>query len=131
MKFRLVIMCGTLPASGWHLAPASEAGGHEIVIEPCRVLLSRYPVNRIAVRPERYGTGANRNSLRQPASEHHRRRTEAGSKAAQAEAGGKRSAIAAHLSGIPRDINGISRDAPRRWHAIGCAGFSDGKACEA
>jgi hypothetical protein len=38
--------------------------GHEIVVKLCRALGRRYPVNCIAVRPERYGGVANRNRVR-------------------------------------------------------------------
>src|SRR5215467_14242642 len=61
-------------------------GGHEIVVKLRRALSYRYPVNRIAVQPERYGNVTNRNGPRRPASQHHGRRAEA---SGEATAGGK------------------------------------------
>jgi hypothetical protein len=51
---------------------------YENVIEPCRALSYRCPVDRVA---ERHGSLANRNRPHQPASQHHGRGAEAGGKA--------------------------------------------------
>ena len=91
----------------------------ENVIEPCRPLSFRCHVDDIA---KRHGSVANRNY--QPASQHHGRSAEAGSKATKVEAGGKHS--------------GISSDIVNRSTVIGFARFdtsgvrfSNGEACRA
>lgn len=89
-----------------------DLGGHdhEIVAKLSRALTRRYPVNCIAVRPERYGSVANRNRVRYPASRHHDRCTEAGGKAKQAEAGD--------------DHSCISPDTANLSNTVACARFS-------
>jgi hypothetical protein len=59
---------------------------YEIVVKLRRALSDRYPVNRIAVQPERYGNVTNRNGPCRPASQHHGRSAEA---SGEATAGGK------------------------------------------
>ena len=54
---------------------------HEIVVKLCRAFSRRYFVNCVAVRPERYGSVANRNRFRRTASQHYGRGAEAGGKA--------------------------------------------------
>ena len=62
---------------------------HETVVKLRRALSYRYPVNYIAVRPERCGSVANRNRRRHLASQHHGRSAEASGKATtEAGAGG-------------------------------------------
>src|SRR5882757_4192403 len=78
--------------------------GHEIVVKLRRALSYRYPVNRIAVQPERYGNVTNRNGLRRPASQHHGRRAEAGGKAASAGGTATRVRSGGKHSGISPDI---------------------------
>jgi hypothetical protein len=110
--------------------------GHEILVKHCRALSYRHLVNCIAVRPERYGSVANRNRLRHPTSQHHDRRAEAGGKATEAAADGKATTEA--------DADGkhscISPDIANHSNAIGtanrskagaCERFSNGEACRA
>ena len=61
--------------------PGSGGYHDEIIIRPRRALSCRYPVNRLAEQPERYGDVTNRNGLRHPASQHHGRRAEASERA--------------------------------------------------
>src|ERR1700688_861460 len=98
-----------------------DLGGHdhEIVAKLSRALTRRYPVNCIAVRPERYGSVANRNRVRYPASRHHGRCTEAGGKAKQAEAGGK-----AKQAEAGDDHSCISPDTANLSNTVACARFS-------
>ena len=96
--------------------------GHEIVVKLCRALSCRYPVNCIAVLPERYGNVANRNRLRHPASWHHGRSAEAGGKATKARSGDK------HSCNSPDIAN---RSNANRSNASGCARFSTREACQA
>ena len=105
---------------------------YENVIKPCRALSYRYPVNRIAEQPERYGNVTNRNGLRHPASQHHGRSAEASGKAATA--GGK-AVTRVRSGGTPSgpDIASHSNgdwDADD-WDAVGCAGSYHGEACPA
>ena len=95
---------------------------HEIVIRLCRALGCRYPVNRIAVRPQRSGSAANRRH----ASHHLGRRAEASGKAATA--GGNVTGV--RSGGTPRgpDI-GIRSNGD--WDVGDCAGSDHGKACPA
>jgi hypothetical protein len=74
-------MCGTVHLSGRHSRPVFGRTCHEIVVKLCRALSCRYRVNCIAVRSERDGSVANRNTIRHPASWHHGQRAEAGGKA--------------------------------------------------
>jgi hypothetical protein len=119
-------MCGTVYVSGRHVRPGFGGDGHEIVVTLCRAFSYRYLVNFVAVRPKRYGSIANRNRLRHPASYHQGRSAEAGGKATQAEAGGKHSCIspdiATHSSGI---------GTANRSEAGACERFSNGEACRA
>jgi hypothetical protein len=65
---------------------------HEIAVNLRRALSYRYPVNRIAVQPERYGNVTNRNGRSCPASQHHGRSAEASGEATadgKAGTGGK------------------------------------------
>ena len=110
-----------------------DLGGHrhEIVVKPCRALSCRYPVNCIAVRPERYGSVANRNRLRHPASYRHGhsaeaggKATEAGSNAAKARSGGKHSCISPDIATRPSPIGTANRS-----KTGGCERFSDGEVC--
>jgi hypothetical protein len=103
---------------------------NENVIKPCR-----YPVSCIVVRPEQYGIVANRNELRQPASQHHGRTAEGGDKtteaaasgkATEAESGGKRSCIS---PGITDHSNAIGTANCSKAGA--CERFSNGEACRA
>jgi len=105
----------------------SRGYDHETVIRLCRALGCRYPVSRIAVRPRRPGSAANR----QLASQHHGRRAEASGKAETAggnatrvRSGGtpSRPDIATHSNG-DRDVDD--------WDAVGCAGSHHGEACPA
>ena len=104
----------------------SEFGrtSYENVIEPCRALGSRCPVNRIA---ERHGSLANRNKPRQPASQHHGPGAEAGGKAGgktteTGATGGKHGCSAPDLTS-PSNATDISTKAGAR--------FSDGEDCRA
>ena len=95
---------------------------HEIVIRLCRALGCRYPVNRIAVRPRRPGSAANR----QLASQHHGRRAEASGKAATA--GGNATRV--RSGGTPSGPD-IAIHSNGDWDAVGCAGSCHGEACPA
>ena len=90
-----------------------------------RVLSYRYPVNRIAVQPERYGNVTNRNGLRHPASQRHGRSAEASGKAATA--GGNATRV---RSGTPSGPD-IAIHSNGDWDAVGCAGSCHGEACPA
>jgi len=105
-------------------AKSDFSGGydHEIVIPLCRALGCRYPVNRIAVRPRRPGSAANR----QHASHHHGRRAEASGKAATA--GGNATRV---RSGGTPSGPGIAIHSNGDWDAVGCAGSYHGEACPA
>jgi len=87
------------------------------------------------VQPEQYGIVANRNELRQPASQHHGRTAEgrdkateaaASGKATEAESGGKHSCIS---PGITDRSNAIGN--ANRSKAGACERFSNGEACRA
>jgi hypothetical protein len=103
-----------------HIGTAKSVSGgydHEIVIRLRRALSYRYPVNRIAEQPERYGNVTNRNGRRRPASQHHGRSAEASGKATtEAGAGGN---------------SCISPDSANPSNAIGRARFSTSEACGA
>ena len=103
---------------------------HEIAVKLCRALSRRYFVNCIAVRPERYGSVANRIGLHRPASQHHGRRAEAGGKATQAEAGGKHSCISPDIRVSP-DIAHRSTAIVNLSCGIGSPRFSIREACQA
>ena len=94
---------------------------NENVIKPCR-----YPVSCIVVRPEQYGIVANRNELRQPASQHHGRTAEGGDKATEAESGGKRSCIPLDLASHSNAIGAANRAKAGAYER-----FSNGEACRA
>jgi hypothetical protein len=125
-EFENLNICVILYASGRHIRPGLGAHGHEIVVKPCRALNCRYPVNCIAVRPERYRSVANRNRFRYPAAKHHGRSAEAGGKAIQAAAVGKATEAAAG-----GEHSCISPDAANHSNTIACARFSNGEACRA
>lgn len=102
----------------------------EVAIKRCRAFSYRYPLNCIAVRPERHGSLANRNRSRQPASQHHGPGTEASGQAAPGGAGGK--ATKADAAGgkqdcSPPDIASASNATGNRSKAG--ARFSDGEDC--
>jgi hypothetical protein len=87
------------------------------------------------VRPEQYGIVANRNELRQPASQHHGRTAEGGDKATEAaasgkateaESGGKRSCIPLDLASHSNAIGTANRA-----KAGGCARSGNGEDCRA
>ncbi len=96
---------------------------YENVIEPFRALGCRYPVNRIAELPERYGNGANH--TKRPASQRHGRSAEASGEAAT---GGKVTRLRSGGTPGGPDIathgNGV-RD------AVVCDGFGHVEACQA
>jgi hypothetical protein len=100
---------------------------HEIVFRLRRARNYRYPVNRIAEQPERYGNVTNRNRLRHPASQHHGRSAEASGKAATA---GGNAITRVRSGGTPRGPD-IATHANRDWDAVGCAGSCHGEACPA
>ena len=100
--------------------------GHEILVKHCRALSYRHLVNCIAVRPERYGSVANRNRLRHPTSQHHDRRAEAGGKATEAAADGKHSCISPDIANHSNAIGTANRS-----KAGACERFSNGEACRA
>jgi hypothetical protein len=93
--------------------------GHEIVAKLSRALTRRYSVNCIAVRPERYGSVANRNRVRYPASRHHGCGAEAGGKAKQGATGGKATEAAA----VDKH-SCISPDTANHSNTVACARFS-------
>ena len=99
---------------------------HEIVIRLRCALSYRYPVNRIAERPERYGNVTNRNGLRHSASQHHGRSAEASGKAATA--GGNATRV--RSGGTPSGPD-IAIHSNGDWDAVGCAGSCHGEACPA
>jgi hypothetical protein len=113
-----------------HIGTASRPGSggyyHEIVIRLRRALSYRYPVNRIAEQPGRYGNVTNRNGLRHPASQHHGRSTEASGKAATA--GGNATRV--RSGGTPGGPD-IAIHSNGEWDAVGCAGSCHGEACPA
>jgi hypothetical protein len=92
---------------------------HEIVVKLRRALSYRYPVNRIAVLPERYGNVSNRNRRRRPASQHHGRGAEA---SGEATAGGKAGAGGNSC---------ISPDSANPSNATASARFSTSEDCGA
>jgi hypothetical protein len=103
---------------------------HEIVIPLGRARSYRYPVDRIAEQPERYGNITNRNGLRHPASQDHGRSAAASGKAAAA--GGNVTRV--RSGGTPRgpDIATHSNgNWDGDWDAVGCAGSCHGEACPA
>ena len=101
-----------------------DLGGHrhEIVVNLCRALRCRYLFNCIAVRPEQYGSVANR----KPASQHHGRGAEAGGKAATV--GGNATGV--WSGGTPSGPD-IAIHSNGDWDAVGCAGSCHGEACPA
>ena len=112
-----------------HIGTAKSVSGgydHEIVIRLRRALSYRYPVNRIAEQPERYGNVTNRNGLRHPASQHHGRSAEASGKAATA--GGNATRV--RSGGTPSGPD-IAIHSNGDWDAVGCAGSCHGEACPA
>jgi hypothetical protein len=103
---------------------------HEIVVKLRRALSRRYFVNCIAVRPERYGSVANRNRLRRHASYRHGRSAEADGKATQAGAGDKLSCVAPD-SCISPGIANRSSGVVNLSSAAGSARFNIREACQA
>ena len=103
---------------------------HENVIKPFRTLSYRYPVNLVAVRPERHRSVANRNRLRRSASQHHGRRAEAGGKAESSGGNATRSGRVAHRAGRTSRSTQTATGTRRR-DAVGCAGSCHGEACPA
>ena len=96
-----------------------------------RALSYRYPVNRIAEQPERYGNVTNRNGLRHPASQHHGRRAEASGKAATAGGNATRVRSGGTPSGPDIAIHSNGDWDADDWDAVGCAGSCHGEACPA
>jgi hypothetical protein len=95
---------------------------YENVIEPCRALNCRYPVNCAAVQPHRRGNVANH--TKRPASQHHGRSAEANGEAATR---GKVTRV--RSGGTPRPGIAIRSNGDR--NAGGCAGAHHGEACAA
>ena len=108
---------------GGNVRLGSGGYGHEIVIRLRRALGYRYPVNRIAEQPERYGNVTNRNGLRHPASQRHGRSAEASGKAATA--GGNATRV--RSGGTPSGPD-IAIHSNGEWDAVGCAGSCHGEA---
>ena len=107
---------------------------HENVVKPYRALGRCYPVDGIAVWPERYGGVANRNRVRYPASQHHGCSTEAGGKAVQAAAGGKATEATAGGEATEAAAGGehsCISPAANHSNTIACARFSISEACRA
>jgi hypothetical protein len=99
---------------------------HEIVIRLRRTLGCRYPVNRIAVRPRRPGSAANRHL----ASQRHGRSAEANGEAATA--GGNATRVRSGGTPSGPDIASHSNgDWDWDWDAVGCAGACHDEACPA
>jgi hypothetical protein len=115
------IETGSAGVSGTALISGLGRTSYENIIEPCRALNSRSPVDRVA---ERHGSLANRNH--QPASQHHGRGAKAGG-----EAGGETTAAGAtgkHGCSSP-DIASLSSATDISTKAG--ARFSDGGDCRA
>src|SRR3989440_12141917 len=110
----------TVSAPGTAFISGFGRTSYENVIEPCRALSSRCPVDRVA---ERHGSLANRNRPHQPASQHHG--PGAGGKAAPA--GGRRRRGKHGCSSA--DIASPSNATGNRSKAG--ARFSDGEDCRA
>jgi hypothetical protein len=87
------------------------------------------------MRPEQYGSVANRNGLRRPASQHHGRTAEGGGKTTEAAPGGKATEAesGAKHSCISLDIANQSNviGTANRAKAGACARFSHGEDCRA
>jgi hypothetical protein len=107
---------GRIPSRTW------EGHGHEMVVN----LSCCHLVDCIAVRPKRYGSVANRNRLRHPASQHHGRSAEASGEAATA--GGNATRVRSGGTSSGPDIASHSNG---DWDAVGCAGSCHGEACPA
>jgi len=122
----------TADSSGWIRDTVSAPGtafisgfgrtNYENVIEPCRALSSRCPVDRVA---ERHGSLAKRNRPHQPASQHHGRGAGAGGKARgqtteAGAAGGKHGCSSPDIAS-PSNATDIRSKAGVR--------FSDGEDC--
>src|SRR5689334_1680467 len=96
------------------------------VIKPCRAHSCRYPVNGIAVRPERHGNVADHNRRHPLATRHYGPSPEANRKATEAAAGGKATTEAdagGRQSCIPPDIADHS--------VYGCARIDNGENSQA
>jgi hypothetical protein len=128
---QLTPVCHFFGNAGWIRDTVSAPGtafisgfgrtSYENVIEPCRALSYRCPVDRVA---ERHGSLANRNH--QPASQYHGRGAKAGGKAGgetteAGATGGKHGRSAPDLTS-PSNATDISSKAGR---------FSDGEDCRA
>jgi len=114
---------GVAHTSGRQRPPWLGRIWHEIVIRLRRALGYRYPVNRIAEQPERYGNVTNRNGLRHPASQRHGRSAEASGKAATARGNATR----VRSGGTPSGPD-IAIHSNGEWDAVGCAGSCHGEA---
>jgi hypothetical protein len=97
---------------------------YENVIEPCRALSRRDPVNLVVVRPNRHGSLANHAKL--PSAQRHGHGAGAkGEAATAAGAGGKHWCSFPERAGRPDDGSNSGRD------AVGCAGACHDEACPA
>jgi hypothetical protein len=97
---------------------------YENVIEPCRALSRRDPVNLVVVRPNRHGSLANRAEFL-PAQRHGHGAGAKGEAATAATADGKLRCSSSERAGRPDDGSNSGRD------AVGCAGSGHGEACQA
>jgi len=116
---RLALLRGEI-----HVAAGFGSTDYENVIEPCRALSRRDPVNLVVVRPNRHGSLANRAEF--PSAQRHGHGAGAkGEAAAEAGADGKLRGSSSERTGRPDGGSNSGRD------AVGCAGSCHGKACQA